>query len=244
MSGEPLASIADLAGATWPVGLTMAVVAVRERFRDGRRRRALNERLHELRRPLQALVLAAKPGSGNGPDPLELALAALRDLDREVNGEPPELRRRPIEGRMLAVAAAERWRSRTASSGRRIAVRWRCGDELVDVDPVRVAQALDNLIANALEHGGGQITIEGARRGGRLEVAVRDHGGRKPRRVREARERREPRRGHGLRLTRSLARGNGGRLRLRTVGRGTVAALELPLAPRRRRAFAPIHQLR
>jgi signal transduction histidine kinase len=244
MSGEPLKTLADVAGATWPVGLTMAAVAVRDRVRDGRQRRALNERLHELRRPLQALVLAAKPQAGAGPDPLELALAALRDLDREVNGEAPDLRRRPIEGRMLAVAAAERWRSRVAASGRRITVRWRCAEELVDVDPVRVAQALDNLIANALEHGGGPITIEGARRGGCLELAVRDRGTRKPRRVREARERREPRRGHGLRLTRSLARGNGGRLRLRPVGRGTVAALELPLAAPRRRAFAPIHQLR
>jgi signal transduction histidine kinase len=114
-------------------------------------------------------------------------------------------------------------------------VRWHCGEELADVDPVRIAQALDNLIANALEHGAGPITIEGARRGGRIELAVRDGGTRPVRRIRESRE---PRRGHGLRVARSLARGNGGRLRLR-AGRDTVAAIELPVAARRRAAVDP-----
>jgi two-component system sensor histidine kinase MtrB len=237
-----LAELSGITGATLPVAMTVAVVAVRDRVRSARRRRALNERLHELRRPLQALVLAAKPASVNGPDPLELALAALRDLDREVNGERPELSRRPVEARMLAIAAAERWRARGAAAGRRIAVRWRCADEIADVDPVRVAQALDNLIANALEHGSGEITIEGARRGARIELAVRDRGARRPRRLRE---KPEPRRGHGLRLTLALARRNGGALRMRTTGHGTVAALELPLAGRHERIrFAPAHQRR
>ena len=239
MTGDPLQVLGGIAGVTWPVALTMAVVAVRDRVRGARRRRTLNERLHELRRPLQAMVLAANPSSATRPEPLELALAALRDLDREVNGERFELRRRPVEGRMLAIAAAERWRGRVAAAGRRISVQWRCGEELADVDPVRVAQALDNLIANALEHGGGQITIEGARRGRRLELAVRDHGARRPARVREHAQ---PRRGHGLRLTRSLARGNGGRLRVRALGHGTVAALELPLVPGREPRIPPVHQ--
>lgn len=233
MTGESLEPLAGMAGAAWPVALTMAVIVLRDSVRKSRRRRSLNERLHELRRPLQALVLSAKPGTVAGPDPLELALAALRDLDREVNGERVEMRRRPVEARMLAIAAAERWRARVAGAGRRIAVRWRCGEELADVDPVRVAQALDNLIANALEHGAGPITIEGARRGGRIELAVRDRGARPVRRVRE------PQRGHGLRVARSLARRNGGRLRLRATGRGTIAALELPLAPARQRRVAP-----
>ena len=241
MTGDPLQVLGGIAGVTWPVALTMAVVAVRDRVRGARRRRTLNERLHELRRPLQAMVLAANPSAATRPEPLELALAALRDLDREVNGERFELRRRPVEGRMLAIAAAERWRGRVAAAGRRISVQWRCGEELADVDPVRVAQALDNLIANALEHGGGEITIQGARRGRRLELAVRDHGARRAARVRDHAE---PRRGHGLRLTRSLARGNGGRLRVRALGHGTVAALELPLVPGREPRIPPVHQRR
>jgi signal transduction histidine kinase len=240
MSVDPLQALGGIAGATWPVVLAMAVVAVRDRLREGRRRRELNERLHELRRPLQAMVLAAKPGEASRPDPLELALAALRDLDRAVNGERLESRRRPIEARMLALAAAERWRVRVAAAGRRISVRWRCADELADVDPVRVAQALDNLIANALEHGAGEITIEGARRDDGVELAVRDRGTRPLRRLREPRE---PGRGHGLRITTSLARANRGRLRVQTSGNGTIAALELPLAPVPRRPL-PTHQRR
>ncbi len=218
----------------------MALVVAGGRVMEGRRRRTLNERLHELRRPLQALALAAKPSGPDGPDPLELALAALRDLDREVNGEGIEFRRRPVEARMLAVAACERWRVRAASAGRRIAVRWRCGDAVADVDPLRVSQALDNLIANALEHGGGPITLEGVRHGDRIDLVVRDSGGVRTRRLREHAD---PRRGHGLRITRWLARENGGELRVRDRGHsGTVASLVLPLVPKRPEPLGSPHR--
>ena len=227
-------------GALFPVAVSMALVVAGGRVMEGRRRRTLNERLHELRRPLQALALAAKPSGPDGPDPLELALVALRDLDREVNGEGIEFRRRPVEARMLAVAACERWRVRAASAGRRIAVRWRCGDAVADVDPLRVSQALDNLIANALEHGGGPITLEGVRHGDRIDLVVRDSGGVRTRRLREHAD---PRRGHGLRITRWLARENGGELRVRDRGHsGTVASLMLPLVPKRPEPLGSPHR--
>lgn len=230
MSAGPLESLLAVGAAAWPAALTLAVAIAHDRWRWVRRRRTLNERLHELRRPLQALVLAAKATEpATGPDPLELALAALRDLDRELNGGRPDLRRRPVQARLLAVAAAERWRVRAASAGRRIGVRWRCGADLADADPVRVSQALDNLIANALEHGSGPITIEGARRAGAIELIVRDRG---PASRSRARGHGDPRRGHGLRVSRALAKQSGGALRMRSTARGTVAALELPLARR------------
>lgn len=237
---EPIIStLGGLAGGLFPLALSMAVVVGGGRLRDGRRRRTLNERLHEVRRPLQALALAAKPPGPEGPDPLALALAALRDLDREVNGGGLEFSRRPVEARMLAIAACERWRVRAAGAGRRIAVRWRCGDAVADVDPLRVSQALDNLIANALEHGGGPITLEGLRHGDRIDLIVRDSGAT---RAERAREHADPRRGHGLRITRRLARGNGGELRFRGRGRaGTVAVLVLPLAPERQEPLGSPH---
>ncbi|MEJ7875922.1 MAG: HAMP domain-containing sensor histidine kinase [Solirubrobacterales bacterium] len=232
MSGETLVStIGGLAGGLWPVVLSLALVVAGGRLREDRRKRTLNERLHELRRPLQALALAAKPPVADKPEPLELALMALRDLDREVNGEKIDFVRRPVEARMLAIAACERWRVRAASAGRRIGVRWRCGEALADVDPARISQALDNLIANALEHGGGPITLEGLRHGDRIDLIVRDSGSSTPSRLRDHAD---PRRGHGLRITRRIARGNGGDLRVRRRGQaGTVAALILPLAPER-----------
>ena len=234
MTGEPLISaLGGLAAGLWPMALSMAVVVAGSRMRDTVRRRSLNERLHELRRPLQTLALAAKPPERDRPDPLELALAALRDLDREVNGGAFDWERRPVEARMLAIAACERWRARAAAVGRRIGIQWNCGDVLADVDPARVSQALDNLIANALEHGGGPITLEGVRRGDKLDLVVRDFGPSKGSRVRDHAD---PRRGHGLRVTRRLARGNGGELRIRTAGGGgTAAALVLPLAYERSR---------
>ncbi len=230
MIGEPHATLlCGLAGGLWPVAFSMAAVLAGAKVRDARRRRSLNERLHEVRRPLQALALAAKPPSPEKPDPLELALAALRDLDREVNGGGFDFNRRPVEARMLAIAACERWRVKAGGAGRRISVRWRCGDVLAHVDPLRVSQALDNLIANALEHGGGPITLEGARRGDRIDLIVRDPGAAGTSRLREHKD---PNRGHGLRITRRLIRGNGGELRVGSHWRsGTVAALVLPVVP-------------
>lgn len=223
-----ISALTSLAGGLWPVALSMALVVAGGRVRAGMRRRSLNEHLHELRRPLQALALAAKPPQPDKPDPLELALIALRDLDREVNGGEFEWERRPVEARMLAIAACERWRARTTDAGRLIGVLWRCGDVLADVDPARISQALDNLIANALEHGGGPITVEGLRHGDKIDLVVRDGGSPNPSRFRDHAD---PRRGHGLRVTRRLARGNGGDLRVGSLGRdGTAAALILPLA--------------
>ncbi len=234
-----LATLDELAGGLLPVALSTAVVLAGGRLRQGRRRRALNARLHELRRPLQALALASKPPDPEGPDPLELALAALRDLDREVNGGGPEIKRRPVEARMLAISACERWRVRAAGAGRRIGVRWSCGDVLADVDPLGVSQALDNLIANALEHGSGPITLEGRRDGDRIDLVVRDSG---TCRIERCREHADPRRGHGLRVTRGLARENGGELRIRGGGNGTAAALVLPLAPARPERLGSPHR--
>jgi len=241
MTLEPLfTSLGGLAGGLWPVALSMAAVVAGGKLREGRRRRTLNERLHELRRPLQALALAATPPSPERPDPLELALAALRDLDREVNGDGLDFSRRPVEARMLAIAACERWRARASRAGRRIAVSWCCGDALADVDPLRVSQALDNLIANALEHGGGPITLEGERHGDRIDLIVRDSGGAA---IARLREHADPRRGHGLRVTRRLARGNGGELRVGNDRRtGTSAALILPLFPEREEPIGSPHQ--
>ena len=229
MSMEPPVSNLGGAPALLPVLVSTALLLAGERVRDGRRRRALNASIHELRRPLQALALTTAPSRADRPDSLELALAALRDLDREVNGGGREtLNRRPVDARGIAVAACDRWRARAARSGRRIVVRWRCGPVLANVDPTRVSQALDNLIANALEHGGGPISIEACRHGDRIDLIVRDSGPKVGVPARVA----DPRRGHGLRVTRRLARLNGGSLRMRRgEGRGTSAALVLPLAP-------------
>ena len=229
MSEAALQSLNWLADIAWPAVAALAVVAVRDARRARAVRRRLNERLHELRRPLQALVLLAGAGdaaasSRDAPDPLELALAALRDLDREVNGEPEEHRPRALDARAVVEAAAGRWRPIAARRGRALRVRWLGERGAVSADPRRVAQALDNLIVNALEHGAGPVTLEGAVRGESVELTVRDAGG-----GARARAPRDVRRGHGLRLARGTARRSGGDLRVRVGRAGTIAVLALPL---------------
>src|SRR5688572_16839207 len=96
----------------WPFLVSMAVV-VSARRTTARRRAALNRAVHELRRPLQAMALAAgSPGrrhSGSSPGSLALALAALDDLDAAINGMPPALTRRPVAARPLLEGAVARW---------------------------------------------------------------------------------------------------------------------------------------
>lgn len=218
----------ELVGALWPLVATMALLAA-VRVRESRRRSRLNRALHELRRPLQALALAPASGFRRGvpatPDSLDLALAALEDLDGAVNGAPAAIRPRPISGRALIAAAVERWRAPASRAGRSLKLEWRAGAAVVMADPPRVAQALDNLIANAIEHGGLRVRVEAVLCAAGMRVVVSNDG--------PASEHRppDPRHGHGLEVVREVAAAHGGRFALRSEGQATVAALELPLAP-------------
>jgi signal transduction histidine kinase len=225
--------------AAWPLGASLAAAAAAQGLRAGRRRGALNEALHELRRPLQVLALAAPREAREGAPDLEwsvrMAGTALERLEREVNGEAPVIARFPIFARPLLEAAVLRWRSRAAMAGRSIDLRWRAGDAMVEGDPCALAQALDNLLINAIEHGGATIEVDGRIRRGRLSLAIADSGSRPGRAFRRrptklsARLSGRRRRGHGLRVVRRVARGHGGAFHLRRLPDTTEAVLELPL---------------
>jgi signal transduction histidine kinase len=236
--------------AIWPAlggaGLTLAATV-----RDGRRRTVLNEHLHEVRRPLQALALMAPatggPAAGDGS--LEMAAVALARLDREINGEAEAEARAVIAVRPLLEAVRRRWSAQAALCGSTIEVRWDAGEATIEGDRIDLAAALDNLVSNALEHGGPRIELTADLLGGRICLAVVDSGsgaGRRARdrdasvRGREARRRREwrapfgrlsgrARHGHGLRLVRRTAQRHGGTFALHQGEHGTSAVLELPL---------------
>jgi len=238
--------VEHLAAAGWPVALMVAWIAVRDRFRAARRRGALNIAAHELRRPLQALMLKHDAGRRNGasenggPGELELAVAALDDLDREINGEAPPLRLRPLPARAWVEGSVGRWQAAAGRAGSPVALRWQAGSVNVLADPSRLSQALDNLIVNAIEHGGPPIRVQGAVRGKRLRIVVTDGGPGAPRRRRPRgparlravarRSATRGRRGNGLRAVARIAAEHGGRFMVEPGSRGTVAALELPLA--------------
>jgi K+-sensing histidine kinase KdpD len=213
----------------------MVMLVIGERFRAARRREALNRALHELRRPLQALALSqARPAAGSSP--LGLALAALAQLDREINGGSAEAPRL-VSCRELVGGAVGRWRARAAIAGGSIVMRWFAGGATVIADPARLSQALDNLILNALEHGGPNVTVEARAAGGKLRISVSDDGlASRPDSRREtpselvARLTGRRRRGHGLQVVRAVAAGNRGRFALQRSASGSRAVLELPLA--------------
>ncbi len=231
--------LAQLA-ADWPLGLSLAAAAGARGLRVGRRRTALNEALHELRRPLQALTLAAPAVAKAGPagvdSSLQMAALALERLEREINGEPATLAPAPIPAQPLVGSAVGRWKARAALAGGSLELRWRAGEAIVAGDRCGLSQALDNLIVNAIEHGGPTIVVAASRREGRLRIAVTDSG-----RASRPQSRRESpaelisrlsgrqRHGHGLRVVRRIAAAHGGDFRLRCSERAAEAVLELPL---------------
>lgn len=234
MAGEVLS-------ATVPIAMSAAAVVAGGRLRDRRRRRALNRAVHELRRPLQAMALASSdPGS------FEPVLGALADLDAEINGLPAEGSLEPVELRHLAETVVARWARAARSAASRPTLRWGAGRARVVGDRRQLTRALDNLVANAIEHGRGPIEMSSAVRRDRLRILVRD-GGRDDvtappaatARLPRPRQARDPRRGHGLEVVRSVAAAHGGRFVLRRSPAVTLAVLELPLAEAPRPAGAP-----
>ena len=109
---------------------------------------------------------------------------------------------------------------------------------LVDADPARLRQALDNLITNAVVHGGPRVEISIAvRADDALIIDVSDNG---PgieedelQRIFDTGYRLDPDRpgtGIGLALARSIAEGHGGALTVESrLGHGTVFTVSLPL---------------
>jgi two-component system sensor histidine kinase FlrB len=227
--------------AAWPLGASLAAAMALGGLREGRRRTALNEALHELRRPLQALALVAPGTARSEPSAIQgsvqMAAAALERLQREINGEALVPVREATPVRPLVESAVGRWKGRAALAGGSLSLRWRAGEAAIAGDRGAIAGALDNLVVNAIEHGGPAVVVEARIDSGNLRLAVIDCG-------REARPqcRRESpaeliarlsgRRlhGHGLRVVRRTAAAHGGGFRLCAGGHGTEAILELPLA--------------
>jgi signal transduction histidine kinase len=195
-------------------------------------KRALNRALHELRRPLQALILLEEGSGGPAAAPpvasrrglLELATVALRDLDGVLNGGGPPRPPQRFSCREVVLGCLERWRPIAARHGG-FRVYWDAGPASVDGDPARLAQALDNLLANALEHGGPPVVVTAAPVAGRVRITIANGVRRDP-----VPKPADPRRGQGTEIVSDVAAAHRGRFALCQTASGCVAALELPLA--------------
>jgi signal transduction histidine kinase len=199
-----------------------------------RRLELVAQAAHELRGPLTAVgyavaTLRREAGGVRRALRLESELERMRigleDLDAARNGRRAPARPRPVRLERAVERAAASWRP-AVGADRGVQVRWEAGRALVNVDRARLAQALGNVMANAVEHGSGPIDIRAVRRGKRsVRVEVSNSG--PP--VRLGR-RTAPGRGRGLGIASRAVREAGGTLELDRRSNGTTATIELPLA--------------
>jgi signal transduction histidine kinase len=233
-------------GAVAPAAMCTLLLLAAQAMRGGRRRAALNEAVHELRRPLQAIALAdagrGPEGAGSIASSLCLLASALERLDGTINGRPRTPMRQRVAIGPLIDAAARRGQLRAALVGGSVRAAARLDGVTIAGDGSGLSQALDNLIVNAIEHGGPSIAIEGRSEPERLLLTVTDSGRRAPVAPGSmsagaiARLTGRRRHGHGLRVVRKVAAAHDGRFELCHHASGSVATLELPLPGERRAA--------
>jgi signal transduction histidine kinase len=199
---------------------------------------------HELRSPVAALAaiseaVAARRGRLE-PDAarrlLGLAVAAGRDVERIVlDATPASLRLERVDPAQLVLDVV------AASSLRRQAVQADTGSDLpaLRADPVRLRQAVANLVDNAVAHSppGAVVVVSATQVDGLLRLAVADRGegipGERHELVLEpgVRFADRPGQGIGLAVARTIAEAHGGSLEIDSApGRGSVFTLVLPLA--------------
>lgn len=228
--------------------ISTASLLVGNRLSRSRNRVALNRALHELRRPLQAMALllpelepASGPGSplkGGlpqpvGPEPIRQAIEALRDLDREVNGRSRTRRKSELlAARLMADACVRRWAAHARLRGAEIRLRWAGPDLLVRGNGPALAAALENVILNAIEHGGPSITVRGGEVGGRVRIVIEDEGVSGARGVRTEPTGIADLAGHGLGLdiARETITEHGGKLDCEFGAERSVVEIFLPVA--------------
>lgn len=145
---------------------------------------------HELRTPLALLrtelelALRHARTFDEAAQTLRGALAKTERLSRladdllvlaRVDGGALPVEREPVDGRKLLDRLAQRFAHRASAEGRRIDVIAPVGLAVV-ADPLRLEQALGNLIDNALSHGAGNVLVTAAPSDGGVEVHVTDQG--------------------------------------------------------------------
>jgi two-component system, OmpR family, sensor kinase len=171
------------------LGETLNALLARLRASIERERRFVADASHELRTPLAVLKteLEASLRSGDmGPEAAAAVSAAIDECDRlaqlaedllviarTAEGELP-VRREDVAARPLLEGVRDRFADRAARAGRSIEVG--DGDVTVSADPLRVRQALGNLVDNALRHGEGDIVLRARPDDGGVSLEVSDAG--------------------------------------------------------------------
>ena len=216
-----------------------------------RERRFVADAGHELRTPV-AIVKTELEGAlrtgDYGPEVREALAAALEECDRlaqlaedllvvarSAEGELP-LRPEELHARALLDDVRERFADRAAQRDRSIRVEAE-NDVRLTGDPLRVRQALGNLVDNALRHGDGEIVLRSRREGAGIELEVSDQGpGFEPAIIDRAFERfargddarRRGGSGLGMAIVRAVAEAHGGRADIVPGAAGATVRIWLP----------------
>ncbi|MFI1000221.1 sensor histidine kinase [Streptomyces galbus] len=225
----------------------------RERL-EAQRKALVSDIAHELRSPLTNIrgwLEVTRDGLVD-PDPgllsalheealvLQRVIDDLRDL-ADADAGTLRLHPEPVAADELIaqVAAAHRVAADTAG----VTLRTRAdGTPWLDADPVRLRQALGNLVTNAVRHTprGGTVTLSAGREGDRVVLEVADTGTgiaaedlphvfERFWRAEKSRSRRTGGSGLGLSIVRHLVAAHGGTAGARsTPGRGSAFTLRLP----------------
>jgi two-component system OmpR family sensor kinase len=226
-------------------------------------RRFLADASHELRTPLALLraelelALRRPRSSDELTDALRSAAEETERLSRlaedllliaraDQGGGLPVSSHTTRAAELLA-AAAERFRTRAREHGRDLRVE--DTGARVHADALRIDQALDNLVANALEHGDGTITLFAIERDDTVELHVSDEGRGLPgdfaprafdRFSRADKARSRGGAGLGLSIVELIARAHGGAADAKNRREGGLDAwIALPRAPVRSSPHAP-----
>jgi signal transduction histidine kinase len=238
-----------LAIAGWLAFVAAVAAAALVRHALAARGEAVARACHEVRGSLTAARLGLEwgspPSAGSRLRAIELELeraaAALDDL-QEVD------RKRVGEDGVPGVVDVQAWLSDSVEAFRPLAEACAIELRLEFVAPLgrirgrraRLAQASDNLIANAIEHGGSPIRVLAGVVGDRVRIEVADGGPGLPAPMSELvrrprvgwRRRQGGRRGRGLAIARDAVVEHGGALSALNAGGGARLVVELPLAER------------
>jgi len=172
------------------LGETLNDMLARLEAAFARERRFVADASHELRTPLASLktelelalmrtrrpeeLEAAVRSAAEETDRLSQLAEDLLVLARADQGELP-LRPSLCDVDELLGRVAERFGRRARDAAREVELRGDLGLS-VTCDPLRLEQALANLVENALRHGGGRILLEAERNDERIELHVLDEG--------------------------------------------------------------------
>jgi signal transduction histidine kinase len=229
---------------------------------DRRKDEFLATLAHELRNPLAPIrnslrILRMPGGSGAAHERVHEMMERqvshlvrlvddLMEVSRITRGKI-DLRKERLEAASVLGNAIEISRPHIEAAGHRLTVNIPSEPMMLEADPVRLAQAVANLLNNAAKYteAGGQIWLTARREGDEAAVFVRDNGLGIPAemlprvfdmftQVDRTLRRSQGGLGIGLALARTLVEMHGGRVEVRSdgPGRGSEFTIRLPLASR------------